>query len=125
MFQYLKTYSIFYKKLFAVLLLSAGTSLVHAQALEGDVKRAESKLAMCIGCHGIANYKASFPFVYEVPSLHGQNAAYLENALKAYQDGSRKHPSMRAIAASLTEQDMADLALYYAQKPKNAYPSMR
>ena len=54
---------------------------------------------MCIGCHGIPGYKATFPEVYPVPMIGGQSAKYIENALNAYKKGERKHPSMRGIAA--------------------------
>jgi cytochrome c553 len=84
----------------------------------GDVKAGERKIAMCIGCHGIKGYQASFPEVYRVPMISGQSAGYIVAALKAYQAGDRKHPTMKAIAAPLTEQDMADMAAYYAQHGK-------
>jgi cytochrome c553 len=85
----------------------------------GDAKVAhDKKIAMCIGCHGIPGYKTAFPDVYHVPKIAGQQPAYLVAALKAYKDGSRSHPSMRGIAASLTEQDMADLAAYYGAPAK-------
>jgi len=71
---------------------------------------------MCIGCHAIPGYKASFPEVYQVPLLGGQSAKYLENALHAYKKGDRNHPSMRGIAGGLTDQDIADLAAYYSQQ---------
>lgn len=71
---------------------------------------------MCIGCHGIPEYKASFPSVYRVPMIAGQNAKYLENALQAYKKGERSHPTMRGIAGSLSDQEIADLAAYYAGK---------
>ena len=73
---------------------------------------------MCIGCHGIKGYQASFPEVHKVPMISGQSAKYIVAALTAYKKGERKHPTMRAIAASLTEQDMADLAAYYEQQGK-------
>ncbi len=88
---------------------------VGAQELKGDIKAAEGKVAMCIGCHGIPGYQASFPEIHKVPMISGQSAKYLANALVAYQKGERKHPTMRGIAGSLTEQDIADLAAYYAQ----------
>jgi cytochrome c553 len=69
---------------------------------------------MCEGCHGIAGYKTAYPQVYHVPKLGGQSAAYITNALNAYKSGQRKHPSMRGIAASLSDQDIADLAAYYS-----------
>ncbi len=87
----------------------------QAQELKGDVKAAEQKIAMCIGCHGIHGYQASFPEVYKVPMISGQNAKYIVAALNAYKKGERKHPSMRGIADSLSDQDMADVAAYYEQ----------
>jgi cytochrome c553 len=98
-------------------LLAAGVLALTtsgAWALEGDPLRAEQHLSSCIGCHGIPGYRTAFPSVYSVPKLGGQHEAYLVKALQAYRDGTRSHPSMQAIAASLSDQDMADLAAYYA-----------
>jgi cytochrome c553 len=89
------------------------TSLWAADAVQGNAEAARSKTSMCIGCHGIPGYKASFPTVYSVPMISGQSPKYLENALMAYKKGERSHPTMRGIAASLSDQDMADLAAYY------------
>jgi len=87
---------------------------VHAQSAAGDLKAGEKKVAMCIGCHGIPGYQASFPEVYKVPMISGQSAGYIASALTAYRKGDRKHPSMRAISGSLSDQDIADLAAFYA-----------
>jgi len=73
----------------------------------------ENAHAMCIGCHGIPGYKTAFPDVYHVPKIAGQQPGYIINALKAYKTGERSHPSMRGIAASLSEEDMKKLADYY------------
>lgn len=73
----------------------------------------ENAVALCIGCHGIAGYKTAFPDVYHVPKIAGQQPGYIINALKAYKSGERSHPSMRGIAASLSEEDMKQLAEYY------------
>ena len=86
--------------------------IVHAA--EGDPAAGKEKTRMCAGCHGIAGYKTAFPEVYSVPKLGGQHAAYIVKALQAYRSGERNHPSMKAIAASLSDRDMADLAAYYA-----------
>lgn len=94
-----------------LLWVSAGAA---AQAPpKGDAAGGERKAAMCIGCHNIPGYQASFPEVYKVPKIAGQNAAYIVTALTEYQKGDRRHPTMRAVATSLSEQDMADLAAYY------------
>ncbi len=103
--------------LFALLVASV-TTMASAQEVKGDVKAAEGKIAMCIGCHGIVGYKASFPEVYQVPKISDQNAKYIEAALHAYKKGDRKHPTMRGIADSLTDQDIADVAAYYEQSGK-------
>jgi cytochrome c553 len=82
-------------------------------ALAGDPKAAHKKVQMCEGCHGIPGYRTAYPEVYAVPKLGGQQAAYLVRALQAYKSGERTHPSMRGIAAGMSEQDMADMAAYY------------
>jgi cytochrome c553 len=70
---------------------------------------------MCQGCHGIVGWRTAFPEVYRVPKIAGQHPAYMVKALQAYKSGERSHPSMKAIAGSLSDKDMADLAAYYAQ----------
>ena len=73
---------------------------------------------MCIGCHGIKGYQASFPEVYKVPMISGQGAGYISAALNAYKKGERKHPTMRGIAEALTDQDIADLSAFYSADGK-------
>ena len=101
--------------LIAITVASATVFSAHAQDVQGNAKAGEAKIAMCIGCHGIKGYQASFPEVYRVPMISGQNAKYIASSLTAYQKGDRKHPTMRGISASLTEQDIADVSAYYAQ----------
>ncbi|MEY3461544.1 MAG: hypothetical protein RLZZ03_1197 [Pseudomonadota bacterium] len=98
---------------FAVV-VSLVTVTAQAQDIKGDAKAGQNINAMCIGCHGIKGYQASFPEVYKVPMISGQNAKYIVSALNAYKKGERKHPSMRGIAETLTDQNMADLAAYYS-----------
>ncbi|MEW6415206.1 MAG: cytochrome c [Pseudomonadota bacterium] len=86
---------------------------VPAQAA-GDPKAGKLKTSMCAGCHGIPGWRTAYPTVYSVPLLGGQHADYIVAALQAYKSGERKHPSMSGIAASLSDQDMVDLAAYYA-----------
>lgn len=106
--------------LVAPLVASLGiVKFAHAADVVGNAKAAKDKVAMCIGCHGIPGYKSTFPEVYQVPMLGGQTAKYLENALHAYKKGDRKHPTMDGIAASLSDQDIADLAAYYSQQNAN------
>jgi cytochrome c553 len=85
-----------------------------AKAMPAGAKSVEAKVAMCIGCHGIRGYQASFPEVYRVPMISGQSAKYIVAALTAYKQGDRKHPTMRGIADSLSEQDINDVANFYA-----------
>jgi cytochrome c553 len=93
------------------LLLALAGVISTAQAQ--DAAAGEKKAATCIGCHGIVGYQASFPEVHKVPMISGQGAKYIVAALNAYKKGERKHPTMKGIAASLTDADMADLAAYY------------
>jgi cytochrome c553 len=104
--------------MFALAVASVTAISAHAQEIKGDAKAAEQKIAMCIGCHGIKGYQASFPEVYRVPMISGQNAKYIAAALNAYKKGDRKHPTMRGIADSLSDQDIADVAAYYEQHGK-------
>ena len=97
-----------------ILFVLAGPAL--AQAPAGNAEAARSKISMCTGCHGIPGYKTVYPRVYQVPMITGQQPVYLVNALQAYKSGARSHPSMRGIAQSLSEQDMADLAAYYSSE---------
>jgi cytochrome c553 len=103
--------------LFALAVASV-TALSHAQEAKGDVEAGKQKIAMCIGCHGIPGYQASFPEVHKVPMISGQSAKYISSALVAYQKGERKHPTMRGIAESLSEKDIADVSAYYEQHGK-------
>ena len=99
------------------LAVASVTAFSHAQEVKGDVKAGEKKIAMCIGCHGIVGYQASFPEIHKVPMISGQSGAYISSALDAYRKGDRKHPTMRGVAASMSEQDIAAVAAYYSQMP--------
>jgi cytochrome c553 len=96
--------------LMAIAFAAAGGA---AQAQKPAAEPVHDKVSMCIGCHGIPGYKTAYPLVYHVPKIGGQSPAYLANALKAYRAGERWHPSMRGIAASLSDEDIAQLANYY------------
>ncbi|MEO8487827.1 MAG: cytochrome c [Betaproteobacteria bacterium] len=97
----------------AVAALAAGQAGAQGTTPAGDATKGRGKVAMCQGCHGIDGWRTAYPEVYTVPKIAGQHSAYIVLALKAYKGGERTHPSMRAIAAGLSEQDMADLAAYY------------
>ncbi len=99
----------------AATFLAAG-SYARAQGVpKGDAEAAKGKITMCIGCHGVVGYQTAFPQVYHVPMIAGQSPDYLAKALQAYRVGDRSHPSMSAVARSLSDQDVADLAAYYGK----------
>jgi cytochrome c553 len=89
-------------------------------AAPASAKSIDAKVAMCIGCHGIQGYQASFPEVYRVPMISGQSAKYIAAALNGYKTGDRKHPTMRGIAETLSEQDINDISAYYESHGKQA-----
>lgn len=103
-----------------------GTAMLSAHAA-GDAAAGKNKVFQCQGCHGIPGWKTAFPEVYQVPKLGGQNGNYIVAALKAYKAGDRDFATMRAIAATLSDQDMQDIAAYYAgaQKTAAAAPSQQ
>jgi cytochrome c553 len=88
---------------------------VRAQdaAPAGNAESGEKIAYTCNGCHAIPNYKNVYP-TYSVPKLHGQRPQYIVAALKAYKSGERSHGTMHSQAASLSDQDIADVAAYLA-----------
>ena len=97
------------KRLIVACLLSGFIANVNAAVIyAGQAKAA----AVCSQCHGIKTPSADAPF----PSLAGRDAAYLESALKQYRDKTRKSDIMNAIAGSLTDADIDNLAAYYSQQ---------
>jgi len=97
----------------AVLAIAVSPVAFAQDKAAGDAAAGAKKVAMCIGCHGIPGYQSSFPEVHKVPMIAGQNAKYIVAALNAYKKGERKHPTMRGIADTLSEQDLNDVAAYY------------
>ncbi|SER34791.1 Cytochrome c553 [Nitrosomonas sp. Nm51] len=104
------------QKIMINLLLASGLLFIfsgNAQA-EGDPAAGKELNSMCIGCHGIDGYRTAFPTAYNVPKIGGQHAEYLIKSLEGYRDGTRSHPSMTALAKTLTDQEIKDLAAFYA-----------
>lgn len=99
-----------------ILALAALLSLPAAAA--GDAAAGRDKADTCVGCHGIPFYTNAYP-TYRVPKLGGQQPGYIVAALKAYRSGDRKHPTMHAQAASMTDQDMEDIAAFLSQAPRH------
>ena len=105
------------KRLTSLCVAAAAAAIGYGGALhaaDGDAAAGKEKTRMCAGCHGIGGYKTAFPEVYRVPKLGGQHAAYIVTALQAYKSGERSNATMKAIAAGLSDRDMADMAAYYA-----------
>lgn len=105
----------------APLLVLATVTLLNPvpAAAAGDPVRGKTLGYTCLGCHAIETYKNVYP-TYSVPKLRGQSAEYIVIALKAYRSGERSHGTMHAHAASLTDQEMEDIAAYLggpAQQP--------
>jgi len=78
----------------------------------GDAARGKELSYTGLGCHGIADYKNVYP-TYSVPELAGQHPEYLVAALRAYKNGERSHATMHQQAASLSDQEMQDIAAYF------------
>lgn len=102
----------------AGLLFGAQGALAQAAGASAKGPDFQNFHAQCIGCHGIPGYKTAFPHVYHVPKIAGQQPGYIVAALKAYKAGHRSHPSMRGIAATLSEEQMQKLAEYYGAPAK-------
>lgn len=95
------------------MLLSLGlTAQVFAA---GDAESGKNKAATCIGCHGPDGN--SFNPIW--PKLAGQHPDYIVKQLSDFKAGNRKDPIMAGMAAPLSDQDMADLAAYYATQSVN------
>lgn len=103
---------------FAVALIAGATVLTagHGTAAEASFERGERKAAQCVACHGILGETDQPMF----PDLGGQNEGYLAQQLYDFRSGERYDPVMSPIAQSLSDQDIADLALYYAHIPDGA-----
>lgn len=101
-----------FRTLLAAILLLPVAAWAAGDAVEGKVKA-----DTCMGCHGIVNYANVYPS-YRVPMLGGQHPEIIVAALKAYKSGERSHPTMRAQAAQMSEQDMADIAAFLSSAPQ-------
>jgi len=96
-----------------IAVLAAALSTPVAHAVEGDAEQGRIKANTCLGCHAIPSYSNAYPY-YHVPKLGGQHEAYIVSALIAYRNGTRSHETMQGNAESLSDQDIADIAAYFA-----------
>lgn len=92
-----------------ILAMTWGTAVTA----QGDAAAGREKAFTCTGCHSAPGMRNAYPG-YTVPMIGGQHAEYLIIALKAYQSKERSHPTMQAHAATMSEQDMADIAAYFS-----------
>jgi len=101
-------------KLWRLVAVVAGISMSAPTFSGGTVEAGNTKATVCSACHG-PNGNSSNP---EWPNLAGQGERYFAAQLKFFKEGKRANPVMQPMAAPLSDQDMADLAAYYAvQKP--------
>ena len=75
----------------------------------GDAAAGKSKAATCAGCHGPKGISMTPMY----PNLAGQKGAYIAKQLQAFKDGTRVEPTMKAMTATLSDADMANLGAYY------------
>ena len=103
----------------SAILVTLGMGLIAATGVraEGDAKAGSVKAIPCMGCHAIPGYSNVYP-TYHVPRVGGQHADYIITALKAYKAKERSHRTMQAQAASLSEDDMEDIAAFFSSKPE-------
>lgn len=89
-------------------------SIKESEPVTGNVAQGKTKSAACASCHGEDGNTETATF----PRLAAQYEGYLIKALKDYKKGARKNAMMNSIAASLSEEDMKDIAAYYASQKK-------
>ena len=103
--------------LFAITGLALAATQVQAESLvNGSIEDGKAKSLTCTACHGPEGNSVSPMW----PNIAGQNAPYLLAQLMAFKEGSRKDPLMSAQAMMLSDQDMADLAVYFESLPAAA-----
>lgn len=92
----------------AALLLSMLGSVVHA----GDAAAGKAKAGTCAGCHGATGISGT----PNNPNLAGQHEQYLIQSMNDYKSGKRDHAAMKAMVGTLSDEDIANLAAYYASQ---------
>lgn len=88
----------------------AAAALLAGAAAAGDPQAGRAKAAACVVCHGQAGLSA----VPDAPHLAGQPAIYLEQQLRSYRSGLRRHAQMNVVAKPLSDEDIADLAAWFS-----------
>ncbi len=105
----MKTYLV---SLFALASLAAFPAQAES-LVDGSAEAGKAKAITCVACHGAEGNSANALW----PNIAGQHAAYIEDQLKAFKNGTRKDPLMTSQAMMLSDQDMADLAVYFESLP--------
>ncbi|MGB9148840.1 MAG: cytochrome c, partial [Burkholderiales bacterium] len=97
-----------------ILFSLAAISILAANSVlaEGNAEAGKQKTQLCVACHGADGNSATGDF----PKLAGQNADYLAAALKQYKSGKRKNQIMAGFATGLSDEDMENLAAYFASQ---------
>ncbi len=93
-----------------LLVLLTALSFASTSALAADVAAGKAKSVVCAACHGPAGVSSNPLW----PNLAGQQEMYLAKQIKAFRDGERKDAMMAPMVAALSDDDIADLAAYYA-----------
>ena len=95
------------------------TFVTTAQAEQANLEEGRVIAFSCLGCHGIPFQTNVYP-TYFVPKIKGQTAGYIESALLAYREGSRRHATMQAQANTLSDEDIRNVAAYFASLGEDA-----
>ncbi len=90
----------------SALILAASANV----AIAGDAAAGKAKAASCNACHGATGISA----IPTYPNLAGQKEAYLAKQMKAFKDGTRKDPTMNAMAKPLSDADIANLSAHFS-----------
>lgn len=98
------------RMLLALAAAAAALGMNDTALAEGSVEAGQQKSAVCMACHGPDGNSLN----PEWPNLAGQHAGYIAAQLEAFKSGERQNPLMTPMAIGLSEQDMLDLAAYYA-----------
>lgn len=98
----------------AALAIALGSASAHSK---GNAESGKAKAAqICAACHGPDGNKPTGP---DFPILAGQHVDYLKKTLSDYKSGKRSNPIMKGFAATLSSQDMDDLAAWFASQPSS------
>ena len=100
-------------KALTIIVSAAALAMASAPAMAADAEAGKAKTATCVACHG-QNGIAIAP---NYPNIACQNEKYLVDALKQYKSGARNNPLMKPMVATLSDEDIENVAAYYAGLP--------